>query len=743
MISDSKSIDRFAQSLFIQYKKGVGSPPQYGTEWQELYDAKIESITDNINATPSELVFWMPTKRWHDETVLGFGDKVRVTYLPEPQPDPDTGITPSGSIPKVLFIGFITKIPRQFSGGNQSGGKYERLAFVALDSRWLLNVLSPCYGQIGRSQDDYTNFGKYTGEDTQTPIVGSFADFSGRRCVFNPKSGKSTKPNCDKEDIVFEDGTSMPCFTNPDNTKAAPWTAYKMVRYILGRITNMAFDYFLIPDPAALPGMPTAEQLKDNKSDWNRVLNNISIEGLNTATALQFICKQIGWSFRIDYDTDEPQIVFFKAGSAGDGPRFVPPAGEEESRPVTLLQTLFAPAPLDSEVGDDAKNIKKAVEAGKIPLWAAQFEPDITNVINAPIYFGSPHRVEFTAELVPAWLDSDLIPDIENLFFEESELSGLENLNQYSFFKYYHARGSQFKRDVGRIWALNESGRYSATPYDRGLPFDLVAVIPPIMSIGEDGRRLFGPFDRELLPCLTKEKLTDNSVGIVVEFSFDGGTTWQKVPAAIISLDGQYGIYITEMNLAEIKPLTDEYIVGGVLNGTDLNYWTSICNDKLTERVFKEAQWKTRVRITASIQLDQRLGGNLAPTNSGSPFPQTDIWDKSGDYHNFSRDVTSIFSASNLPAEVRDDYNEFTKNIKQLRDTMQDTSVSGQFTLERLWLGDIRLGDCVTKIEGREFVMRTDVGEQISYPEIVQIIYLPQKQKMKLITRDLKFSEAK
>ncbi len=739
MISDYKSIDRFARSLFIQYKKGIGSPPQYTDKWQELYEAKIESITDNINATPSELVFWMPTKRWNDETVLGFGDKVRVVYFPEPEPDPDTGMIPPANVSKALFIGFITKISRQFSGGNQSGGKYERLAFVALDSRWLLNVMSPCYGQIGRSQDDYDDFGT----ENQSPIVGSYTDFSGRRCVFNPQSGKSNKPNCDKEDIIFKDGTSMPCFANPDNTKASPWTAYKRVRYILGRIVNLAYDYFPISDPAALPGMPTADQLKDNTLDWNRVLNNISIEGLNTATALQFICKQIGRAFRIDYDTEEPQIVFFKAGSAGDGPRFVPPAGEEESRPVTLLQTFFAPAPLDSDAGEDAKSIKKAVEAGKIPLWAAQFEPDITSVINAPLYFGSPFRVEFTAELVPAWLDSDLVPDVDNLYFQESDLSGLENLNQYSFFKYYHARGSHFKRDVGRIWALNESGRYTGTLYDRGPPFDLLAVIPPSLSIDENGRRLFGPFDREYVPCLTKEKLTDSSVGIIVEFSFDGGQAWQKIPASIISLDGQCGIYITEMNLSEIKPLTDEYIGGGNLDGKDLNYWTSLCNDRLSDKSFKAGEWQTRVRVTASIQLDQRLGGQLSPMNSGSPFPQTDIWDKSGDYHLYKRDVTSIFSSSNLPVDVRDDYKEFKKCITQLRDTLQDTSISGQFTLERLWPDNIRLGDCISKIEGREFMLRTEVAGQISYPEIVQIIYLPQKQKMKLITRDLKFSEAK
>ena len=408
----------------------------------------------------------------------------------------------------------------------------------------------------------------------------------------------------------------------------------------------------------------------------------------------------------------------------------------------------------------EQKSVKLAVEAGKKILWAMQYEQDISTVVNAPFYLGSRQRVEFTAELVPAWQDSDLVPDegsgFLNLFLLEVELADLDNPNQYSFHKYYHAKGSQFKRHVGRIWALNESGRYSnPDTYDRGFPFDLATVLPkkskesPDLGFDEEGFRLNGPFDRQFLlalACLTKDISADNSAGIMVEFSFDEGATWHKIQAAIINVDGQCAICITEPNLAEIKTKYDETINGGALDGIELNYWTSLCDDKLEGRSFKLGEWHTRVRVTASVELDQRIGGQLDPANSGSPFLQSDIWDFSNEYFSYQQDASSEFKKSSdvYPADLRDDYKEFKNYVEKLRDALQDNSISGQFTLERLWLNPLdnfRIGDCIYNIEGRGYLLRTGTGATPLYPEIVQIIYMAQKQKTKLVTRDLRYGD--
>jgi len=697
---DEKKISRTAQPLFVQYKKGWGSPPAYEAKWTNLFEAKVETVIENVNATPAEASFWIPNERWNADIDFMKGDLVRIIYYEDEQE-------------VVLFQGFLTKISRQFSGGNEKGGKYERLAYICLDYRWLMHSISPCFGQIGRSLDDYND---------DTPISGSYTFFSGRRCIFNEKG----VPNCDPEELGLG-GNAYPIFANPNINNAIAWTAYDIVRYILLMFRLYADDYFPVGDPDNIIGLEHA--------DWQQKLNNIVVEGLNTATALQFICKQIGWAYRIDYADNEPLLIFFKSGSANSTSR-------SDLSPI-IRQSLFSPPSADIDPAN--ANIKAAVAAGKTILWAAQFEDDISNVVNSPLYFGSPHKIEFTAELVPAWRDDDLVPDTSDdnskLFFTESDLAEIEDPNQYSFYKYYHLKGNSLKRSVGRLWCLNESGKYTIPSYDRGEPFDWGLVIPPKYAFDKYGARLYGLFNRQLLPCLTKDNLTDNSVGIAVEFSFDEGASWHKLSASIINVDGECGIYITEPNLAEIKLKNNVAISDGDLEDMELNYWTSLCRDKLAGNSFKLGEWKTRIRVTASVQMDQRVGGQLSPSNSGSPFYQVEIFDLSGDYHAQARDESSIYSATSLNADERDDSIKFYNYMQKLRDSLQDSSISGQFTTERLWLNRIKIGDVISEIEGRGFQLKTGLGWTTLCPEIIQIIYMVQQQRMKLITRDLKFSE--
>jgi len=104
-----------------------------------------------------------------------------------------------------------------------------------------------------------------------------------------------------------------------------------------------------------------------------------------------------------------------------------------------------------------------------------------------------------------------------------------------------------------------------------------------------------------------------------------------------------------------------------------------------------------------------------------------------------------------------DDTQWFDQHLGAIRDANQDESLAGapqtqtdafgdpgQFTLERLWLNDgaafpvFVIGDCIEKIEGRGYTLKM-FGDL--YPEIVQITIFPQSQKMRLLTRDLTFSD--
>lgn len=681
------TLDIKPEFLFLQYSKASGSPPKFG-DFEIVYGAKIETITENVNSQPSELAFWFPASRWNDDVGILKGDKIQAVTEAD----------------VVIFEGFITKVKREFSGGNEQGGKYERLVYYALDYRWLLGVIERCYGQFSRSRDCFAD-----NDDTlSTPLPGCLAFFDGRRCIFNFEGN----PNKSPDDYEADDGKKYPIF-GFDVNKDEYWLAADMIKFILSPHNTGVADYMEI-DIDNITGL--------DHVDWQQYLGAVSIEGLSIPDALQTICKHIGWAYRCHINSDgKPELVFFKPGSG-------------------TQHNLFAPAPAASREVVGTSQLRQAVADNKKVITTGQFDEDITRTVNWLLNLGAKQRVEFTAELVPGWLDADLQPDVGNLFFTEADLAEEDTPNDYTFYKYYHSSGSQFKGDVGRIWVLNETGIYTdPDTYDRGPLFEWGTVIPPEMGFDKSGNRRYGMFPRRLLPCLTANKFTQDSVGIKVEFSFDGGATWYVLPAAINALDDQCGIIITEPNLAEIKPKGDLELVSTELDGEELNYWTSLCADKLDGNVWKDDEWNTRIRITASVQLDQRLSAIIEPLNSGSPFSQADVLDFSDAFFRNARDTSSVFSNSSLYAYERDDSGLFRAYLENLRNSMQDSSISGRFVFPKLWF-DFKIGDSIAKIDGRNFPLRTRVGSDENAPEIVQIIHYIQKQQTHIITRDLRYS---
>lgn len=687
-------LTRKAQFLSVEISRGYGVPP-YHNSWEPLYDAKVESIIENANAVPSECTFYMPAKRWDDDAGIYFGDKIKIT-----------GKSDAGS-EKIMYVGFVTKRLRQFSGGTEKGGKYEHLGFYCLDARWLMAALCPIYGQISTSPDDEDEAG--------FPMDNTHTFFGGRRCIFNPDG----IPNRYKDGITYDEQLQQ-IFTNPDIAEKYTyfWNWEDIARYILSpSITAKASEYFPVDLDAVFVHTPEFTE------DWIKIPKNIMLEGLNPMTALQYICKRLGWAFRLSYDsgTEYPQIVLLKSGQS-------------------TKHKLYSPAVY--EPGDNMDTVKNAVAAGRVLVSSAQFDEDISNIVNSPLCLAAPLKVEFTAELVPAWLDEDFVPDTaddnSHLFISEAELQATENPSQYTFYKFYHRASVLCKRDVGRTWSLNETFRYTPSPYNR-VGFDLSKILPNKYAQDTDGKTAYGYFDHQLLPAMSQ--VMQGSAGILVEFSFDGGENWHIIPAAFIPLEKEAGIQIVEPNLSEIKPadavIEDEE---GALDGLELNYFTSLAKDKLSGAEAKD--WQTRVRVTASIQLERRLETQLAPpAGSGSPFFQADVIDLSNKFFQQARHTSSRFSAAEMPVNEVDDYREFSEYIEKLRKTLQDTAISGRIILERLWINKFNVGESIEAIEGRDYYFRTSMGDQELYPEIVQIIYLVQKQKMQLITRDLRFSE--
>jgi len=375
---------------------------------------------------------------------------------------------------------------------------------------------------------------------------------------------------------------------------------------------------------------------------------------------------------------------------------------------------------------------------------------DYASLVNTPWGNGAPDRFEFTAELAPAWLDASLTPDVTddlaNLFFTDAELQDIADPDSKSFYRWYHCRGSAFRRNVGRQWSLNETGKYSLPPLSRGAPFDLSSIIPPAYIFNDAGERCFARFARQLLPCLSIDAESLNSVGIKVEFSLDGGSAWQVLPCSIHSLPDECGIYITEPNLCEMVDEKGQYIAGGPLDGVQLNYYTALADDRLNARSF--GSWRTRCRVTASIQTDRRIARYAERTSAyTSPFNHRRLYDFSDKYGLAKRTPSSGFNAS-LTADEFDYTALLNAHLDAIRDASQDGSLSGIFVLDRLWLGEgagrpaFFIGDGIAEITGRDISLSGKVGSRNVYPEIVRIVYLPAEQRMQLITRDLRFAEA-
>jgi len=638
MSSDSTKLNRKAQRLWLDYRIGTGTPPSFESQWSPAYAVGIDSIQINSGPRSSLATITFPSLRWDEKyaSSLSFGDRVRI-YKPA-----------SGSYPDVtIFSGFVTREISEFSGGSGKTSGYERCSLGLADHRWLLSVGTAIFGQTVRGFDDYNNFGT----TSQTPYAQSSTFLSGRRCIFN----ESGKPNADP--VIFTIGTSD--ITDPpgrklpddgithsftlfeDSDRGIYWTARDMIGYVTSIYKNSQYAYAPIN---------SSNTLGLSDPIFDTVLNDISVEGLSIIEALTIICDPLGVSFREEYTANgDFWLVFYKLGSAKGSVRTY--------TDLNINHELYAPA-----VGED---ISDAVSRGEKMVRAANLDRDISSAVTTPIGLGAKMQFEFTAELVPAFLDADVViddnSDYVNVFMTDATLKTTANPNSYDYYKYHHSSGSYFRPNAARRWSLNESGRYSVSPawqsgrnypsgfivnkggsfyrakksilsstsnqppsanwesitddYDRGKPFDFSTVIDRQYVTDSKGKRILAAMKKQLLNSLTVIDGGNTSAGVSVEFSFDGGSSWQPIACSITALSDEFGINIAEPNLANIHPDKQTQFSSGDLAGLDINLFSSIADDIISGRSFKAGDWNSRVRITASVAIDSRIFYKTIPTS--------------------------------------------------------------------------------------------------------------------------------
>ncbi|MCE5184927.1 MAG: hypothetical protein LLF76_02235 [Planctomycetaceae bacterium] len=682
-------------------------------DWTALSNAMVTNITLRPGRESNTATIELSDTRWNVSRGVIWGYQIRLRYNST-----------------VLFQGFIVNFNSGYSSSEATDPEDQPKArewtrMYCMDYRWLYNRCSPIYGQVARGADDYN-------ADLTKKAQATF--MSGRRCVFNPDGCY----NMDPDSVEFT-SSNFTTHVFGDSIKktntGSPWTAGTAINLLLSPIYNGVPSIVSIIDPLDLPGLSHA--------DFDIVLNDIICDGLGVTDGVALICDNIGWTFREEYSMAGPLWVFYKNGIAAGSSRVY----MQGSYNPCLLHTLHAPA--------FAEIITAAVAEGRKMVMATDLTEDIDPVVNQPLGLAAPHRFEITAELVPAWKDSELhIPatGTSGLFYTESALASQTNPNSLGFFKYHHAQGDSFLQDAGRKWALNESGKYTGGDYDRGNVFDFTTVgIPDSLIKDGAGKKLYGPFRRFFKPCLTLDKDSMNSVGTRVQWSRDGGATWQELTCPYELHKDEAAIRLTIPNLSEIVDISKANIAAGDYTGQEINYFTSLADDKHNGRHSKfiagqeTTRWKTRVRITATVQMDQRLGYRNSTVYDGSPFVQARIYDYADRYLLQQRCSSSSFYSGSLAAWDVDDTSKLNAQMELIRQANEDMAKHGRFELDRLWIDgtnppNFLLGDGIYGLTGRDYPLAQTLGARTVSPEIVEIQYQVQSQKQILLIRDPRLS---
>ncbi len=693
MTTQRYNLERIATTLTVEVATAVaGSPVTWG-EWTPIAGCKVDSIVYDMGIMPSRAVISFPAIDWHISPV-GRCDKVRVK----------AGNT-------ILFSGISAKMDRGFSG-NQDSCK-QHLSTDIQDIRWLMAVSQVVFGQYARLASAYQNDMKTVPLATVTTTPTPAAWLLGRRCIFNDGGRPNKDVNTAQIFTYNSNYIHMPVFTAIES-QAEYWTARRMIDYIL-KSSSLSYSYFPYLLTASFADMGL------DHSDFDTELASVSVDGMNMLEAIDTICRQLGWSFRIDWDqtTGGDKLVFFKRGS---------------SCTHSTSHEFYA--------ANASESILDAITRGDKILAAMEMTEDITPVINQPVGLGGVHKFEVTLELVPGWLDSNLVPDISNLFFTEKELKQATDPNAYTFYQLYHSRGDRFRPFVGRRWALNESGKYSGAA-NRGDVFDFSTVIGS-SYVTSSGQPNYAPFTRRLKQCLSyvnEFSTKGNRLPVKLEFSFDGGATWHKLDGLVEALPDELGILITQPNLSDIYISDNDTISGGTLDGIALNYWTSLCRDKLIG-IDWTAGWHTRCRITCTVEMDQRLISNPSANGGGSLFKHQSVYDLS-DRYPFQLRQISVYSDS-YPSDDLNLQTALDSHISQIRKANQDKATSGRFVLDFLWWDSggvmIKPGDLLERITGRTFELGVDSDGTTKYPEVAKVTFQGDTQQLQVMTRDVRLS---
>jgi len=381
---------------------------------------------------------------------------------------------------KTLFRGFVSSHTPQWTQND------EEVMIYAQDFR----------GEMARK----TATGQYV-------VTGIGADElnSGRPCHFNPEG------RCNMSDTLGGGGTLWR-FTDDANNDYASTYAWRIdtaLSYLTGRYPADNVE------PVPVTGIPALQSM---------TVNDLSVEGLPINSAVERICRHIGWDYYLQpsADPNEKSVLFFFPRSAtADAPQTtvrLQPAGE----PLNLDETN--------------------AERGNINL-------DCTPIVNKWELFGALEEFEAEFTLTSDW-DGDL-----------------EDADHPEYFKTKEGDPVEFakRRDVYRRYILKEA----SAPFD----FSYLFALSPRNATGR-----FQARKRRFLPCFP---LVAGSAeqSILVRIKREAGSDWETIDGVHV-LENECGIYFGGTDPPELATLNEVRITAVVQS--DYRVATSLTQPRAT-----------------------------------------------------------------------------------------------------------------------------------------------------------------
>lgn len=314
-------------------------------------------------------------------------------------------------------------------------------------------------------------------------------------------------------------------------------------------------------------------------------------------------------------------------------------------------------------------------------ISASDVSWDARPIATSATVVGGVRRFEFQAELLPGWLPREGLDNVDpaDRAAAKAQAVSAERLCSSGpaiatdpWYAQYHRAGSEFDAhwDVGRLWILNEAGTYDTSLYARNAPFDSYAPFD-FSALGP------GPWMRRRRCLLPVSAIVGPAAGVVVEVSFDAGTSWTSLATGYAVLDAECGIWLDVDNLLSITSGADD--------GT--NVWSA-----LVDQVF-------RLRVTALIESDQRLLVRRAASTAPSVF-RSAIVAYASDRFAFVRHGIGVGSDSTVDPRDRDDSELMSAVAQGLVDEAAARAVTGRAVVP--WFDTaLRVGDRAVGIRGR------------------------------------------